>query len=130
VCVFMAERNKYVSVFLQLQEQLTKQNHTFQATCSKHNKSEAVNTDLQTQLQSIEEVLNRNIEEQKQLQTAISRLTKTVGLQNQTVQVLCEHPEKVSTCKLEAFTVRLLKYLRQSGTSAFGQTAAFRGKSY
>jgi hypothetical protein len=100
----MAEHDNCVSgFFLQLQEQLTQQNHTFQATSSKH-KSVAVNTDLQTQLQSIEEVLNRNIEEQKLLQTAVSRLTKAEGLQNQTVKVQCEHPEKVSTCKLEDFS--------------------------
>jgi hypothetical protein len=81
--------------------QLQKQNHIIQDTCAKPKHPEAVKNDLKTRVQAVEDVLNRNVEEQEELQNAISRLTKTVGLLNQTVHGLCGQPEVVSTCKVE-----------------------------
>jgi hypothetical protein len=77
--------------------------------------SDAVSSGLKKQLQEREEFLNSNVDKQKQLQTTIDGLTKTVESLNQRLQVLCEPPEFVSTFNIPALTVRSLKYLAVSG---------------
>ena len=92
--------------------------------------SNSVKNDLKKQLESKEKVLQINNEKKKQLQTTIDGLTKIVDLLNQTVKDLCEHPEDVSTCKVEAITVRSLRNLAVSGTSTLGRRQSFCGLFY
>ena len=88
--------------------------------------SEAGKRDLKTQLEAKEELLKSNNQKQTQLQTDIDGLSKTVESLNQRLQVLCEPPKFVSTCKIVAVTVSSLKYLRQTCTSKLRQTSTFR----
>jgi chromosome segregation ATPase len=104
--------------YLQLQDDLTQQNHTLQTTARKLNESEAVNhhlqrqqdefkialeqsaslnSNLKKQLEAKEEVLQSRNEENKQMQTRIDSLIKTVGTVNRTVQELCGQIKDVST---------------------------------
>jgi SMC interacting uncharacterized protein involved in chromosome segregation len=82
---------------LHLQERLTKQINISQHTCRKLKESEAINSDINKQLAEKEKVLKSNTEKQKQLQSAIDSLTKTVESLNWTVQ-------RVSTCKVQVVT--------------------------
>jgi polyhydroxyalkanoate synthesis regulator phasin len=82
--------------------------------------SDAVSSDLKKQLQAKEDLLKNNIDKEKQLQTTIDGLTKTVDSLNQKLQVLCEPPKFVSTFHISALTVGSLKYLIVSGTSNLG----------
>jgi hypothetical protein len=79
--------------------------------------SNLVSSDLKRQLREQEEVLKSNKDEQKQLQTTIDDLTKTVESLNQRLQALCEPPKFVSTFKIPALTVGSVEYVRVSGTS-------------
>jgi predicted nuclease with TOPRIM domain len=93
---------------LQLQEHLTyrinevvaengrliRQLHEFK---TKLQQSDSVSSDLKRELQEKEELLKSNRDKQKQLQTTIDELTKTVEALNQRLQVLCEPPKFVST---------------------------------
>jgi chromosome segregation ATPase len=132
---------------LQLQHELKEQIRTSQANFSMLKVSQAVNSDLQNQLdvckteveqsysvqndskerlESIEEDLRIKNMEQTQLLTKILELQTEVESLNQTIQSLYKYAEDVSTCKVEGVTVRSLKYLTQSDTSNLGQTATFR----
>jgi hypothetical protein len=79
--------------------------------------SDSVSSDLKRQLEAKEEVLKSNNDKQKQLQTAVDSLTKTVDSLNKRLQVLCEPPKFVSTFNIPALTIGPLKCLRVSGTS-------------
>ena len=82
VCVCVCRITSQVPLYyFQLQEQLNKEISTSQALSRRLNKSEAVNS---------------------YLNTTIDGLTKTVGELNQTVRWLCGQAKDVSTCKLEA----------------------------
>jgi uncharacterized protein YlxW (UPF0749 family) len=103
--------------YLLIQELLTKQINISLATCRKPKDSEALNSDTNKQLAAKGEVLKSNNEKQKQLQSAIDALTKTVQSLNWTVQ-------RVSTCKVQ--TVTTLKCLRLSIESNVGQILGVR----
>ena len=66
--------------------------------------SDSINSDLKRQLQAKDEVLKSDNDKQKQLQTTIDGLKKTVDSLNQRLQVLCEPPKFVST-----FNITLLQ---------------------
>ena len=88
--------------------------------------SDLFSSDLKRQLREQEEVQKSNKDKQKQLQTTIDDLTKTVESLNQRLQVLCEPPKFVSAFNLPALAVGSLEYLRVSGTSNMGQTATLQ----
>jgi chromosome segregation ATPase len=69
---------------------------------SKCQQSEAVNSGFKKQLEIKEEVLKNNKETQKQLQTDIYGLTKTVDSLNQAIQRLGDTPKHVSTYNIAA----------------------------
>jgi cell shape-determining protein MreC len=94
---------------LQIQEDLTKQVLISQATSIALKNTEAVNNVLKkqldeykTKLETKEEFVKNNNKTQIQLQTDIDGLTKTVQSMNQTIQWLCETPQRVSTYKIAA----------------------------
>jgi polyhydroxyalkanoate synthesis regulator phasin len=166
VCLFVCVCDTKLSLPLchsQLQEYLTQRIHRTEIDRNvlrnqldefkmKLEESNSVSSDLKRQLQEQEEVLKSNNDKQKQLQTTIDGLTKTVELLNKRLQVLCEPPKFVSTfnplnaelnpicyllallgahhflhisrtrVKIPALTVGSLKCLRVSGTSDLGQT--------
>ena len=71
---------------------------------SKNEKLEQLQTKIDGQTKMLE-ANNRTVQElrerQTQLQGTIDGLTKTVETLNQKVQLLCEHPQDVSTCRVE-----------------------------
>jgi hypothetical protein len=75
--------------------------------------SNSVNNDLMRKIESEEKVLQSDNKKQQELQTAIDSLTNTFGLLKWAAKWLCEDPEKVSTCKVQAVTVRSLRCLRE-----------------
>ena len=78
---------------------------------TKLNQSNSVKKDLNKQLELKEYILQSNNQKKKQLRATLEGLTKLVDILNQTVKDLCRHPKDVSTCKVEAVTVRSLKYM-------------------
>jgi chromosome segregation ATPase len=106
---------------------LTKQQDEFKTALEQSN---SVKKDLMKKIESKEEVLQCDNKKQEELQTTIDGLTNTLELLKWAAKWLCEHPKDVSTCKVQAVSVRSLRYLRKSGTSNLGQTAVFRWKFY
>jgi myosin heavy subunit len=80
---------------------------------TKLEESNSVKNDLKKQLESKEELLQSDNKKQKELQTTIDGVKKTVGLLKWASKWLCEHPKDVSTCKVEFVTIRSLRYLSQ-----------------
>lgn len=138
VCLYVCDTTLQVTVwYSQLQEDLTQRIRLEEAANSrlrnqldefkmKLEQSDSVSSDLKRQLQEQEAVLKSNKDKQKQLQTTIDSLTKTVDSLNQRLQVLCEPPKFVSTFNISALTVGSLKYLKVLGRSNMGQRATLQ----
>ena len=100
VCVCECDRTlQEAHCCLHLQERLAKQINKSRATSRKLKESEAINSRLKKELAAAEKVLKSNNESQKQLQSVIDGLTKTVDSLNRTVQ-------RVSTFKVQVVTTR------------------------
>jgi SMC interacting uncharacterized protein involved in chromosome segregation len=98
VCVCECDRTLQEALCsLHIQERLTKQINKSRAISRKLKKSEAFNSHLKKELTAKGKVLKSNNEKQKELQSIIDGLTKTVESLNRTVQ-------RVSTCKVHVVT--------------------------
>jgi ankyrin repeat protein len=95
--------------------------------------SDSINSDLKRQLQAKDEVLKSDNDKQKQLQTTIDGLKKTVDSLNQRLQVLCEPPKFACRSLLEATksgdvnsTKRLVKCSGDNSNGSCVSTDRFR----
>ena len=134
VCFYVCDTTVQIPVCcLQLQKYLTSQIHEVEADNAplryqidefkmKLQQSDSISSDLKRQLQEQEELVKSSKDRQKQLQTTVDELTKTVGALNQRLQVLCEPPKFVSTFNIPGS----LKYHRVSGRSNWGHTATLQ----